>query len=110
FSPPRLRPRSPAGNKSAMATTTVQQSDDQNVDALSRLEERIQRAVALVIQLRQEKDSALKELSETQDAWEESQKENAKLSEELQSMRSERQQVRGRLEKLLDHIDTLGTA
>jgi len=91
-----------------MALTMVQQPEEQEVDALSRLEERIQRAVALVLKLREEKEAAQKELTETQQAWEESQAENAKLSEELNALRSERKQVRGRLEKLLDHIDQLG--
>jgi len=85
-----------------------QQPEEQEVDALSRLEERIQRAVALVLKLREEKEAAQKELTEAQQAWEESQAENAKLSEELNALRSERKQVRGRLEKLLDHIDQLG--
>ena len=85
-----------------------QEPEEQEVDALSRLEERIQRAVALVLKLREEKEAAQKELTETQQAWEESQAENAKLSEELNALRSERKQVRGRLEKLLDHIDQLG--
>jgi chromosome segregation ATPase len=91
-----------------MALTLVQEPEEQEVDALSRLEERIQRAVALVLKLREEKEAAQKELTETQQAWEESQAENAKLSEELDALRSERKQVRGRLEKLLDHIDQLG--
>jgi chromosome segregation ATPase len=91
-----------------MALTMVQEPEEQEVDALSRLEERIQRAVALVLKLREEKEAAQKELTETQQAWEESQAENVKLSEELDALRSERKQVRGRLEKLLDHIDQLG--
>jgi FtsZ-binding cell division protein ZapB len=84
--------------------------ETQEPDALAQLEERIQRAVALVTKLRQEKDAALKELAETQVAWEESQTANMKLTEELDALRAERQQVRGRLEKLLSHIDTLGAA
>lgn len=80
---------------------------DQEVDTLGHLEERVQRAVALVNKLRQEKDAALKELADTQAAWEESQTANQKLTEELESMHSERKQVRSRLEKLLGHIDQL---
>jgi FtsZ-binding cell division protein ZapB len=80
------------------------------VDTLAHLEERIQKAVALVIRLRAEKEAALKELAETQAAWEESQTANQKLSEELESLRIERRQVRNRLEKLLGHIDELGAA
>jgi FtsZ-binding cell division protein ZapB len=78
------------------------------VDTLAHLEERIQRAVALVVRLRQEKDAALKELAETQAAWEESQTTGQKLSQELEALRAERKQVRGRIEKLLGHIDELG--
>ncbi len=83
---------------------------EQEVDTLAHLEERIQRAVELVIRLRQEKDKALKELAETQAAWEESQTAGQKLSEELETLRAERRQVRGRIEKLLTHIDELGAA
>jgi FtsZ-binding cell division protein ZapB len=78
------------------------------VDTLGHLEERIQKAVELVTRLRQEKEAALQELAETQAAWEETQNSNQKLSEELDSMRAERKQVRNRLERLLGHIDTLG--
>jgi FtsZ-binding cell division protein ZapB len=52
----------------------------------------------------------LKELAATQQAFEESQNVNAKLAEEIEALRTERHQVRGRIEKLLGHIDQLGTA
>lgn len=67
---------------------------DQETDSLAGLEDRIVKAVQLVQRLRQEKDAALKE--------------NGRLSEELEALRSERKQVRGRIEKLLGQIDTLG--
>jgi FtsZ-binding cell division protein ZapB len=79
------------------------------VDPLGHLEERIQKAVALVTRLRQEKDAALKELAATQQAFAESQSVNAQLAGEIEALRTERQQVRGRIEKLLGHIDQLGT-
>ena len=88
-----------------MATT----SQEPEVDSLGHLEERIQKAVALVIRLRQEKEAALKELAATQQAVTESQKANAQLAGEIEELRSERQQVRGRIEKLLSHIDQLGS-
>jgi FtsZ-binding cell division protein ZapB len=72
-------------------------------DTLGHLEERIQKAVALVQRLRQEKDAALKELAASQDS-------NARLSEEVESLQAERLHVRNRLEKLLGHIDQLGPA
>lgn len=93
-----------------MTLLDTENVEGHEADALAQLEERIQRAVVLVARLRQEKDAALKELVETQAAWEESQIANAKLSEELLTLKTERQQVRGRLEKLLGHIDQLGAA
>jgi uncharacterized membrane protein len=70
-------------------------------DSLAGLEERVQKAVALVQRLRQEKEAALKELAEAK-------LESSHLSEELEALRAERKQVRGRIEKLLGHIDQLG--
>lgn len=67
---------------------------EQETDSLAGLEDRIVKAVQLVQRLRQEKDAALKE--------------NVRLNEELEALRSERKQVRGRIEKLLGQIDTLG--
>jgi len=80
------------------------------VDTLSHLEDRIQKAVELVTRLRHEKEAVVKELAETQAAWEEAQASNQKLTEELDALQSERKQVRNRLERLLGHIDQLGAA
>ena len=87
-----------------MAATTGQEPE---IDTLSHLEERIQKAVALVNRLRQEKDAALKELAATQAAFTESQNTNAQLTGEIEALRTERHQVRNRIEKLLGHIDQL---
>ena len=70
-------------------------------DSLAGLEERIQKAVALVLRLRQEKDGLAKELAD-------SKAESAMLSDELEALRAERKHVRARIEKLLGHIDQLG--
>ena len=70
-------------------------------DSLAGLEERIQRAIALVQRLRQEKDALSKEVAE-------SKAESIVLNEELEALRAERKQVRTRIEKLLGHIDQLG--
>jgi len=80
------------------------------VDTLAHLEDRIQKAVLLVAKLRQERDAALKEKDAALKALAESQDTGEKLSAEIESLRAERQQVRGRLERLLDHIDQLGGA
>ena len=70
-------------------------------DSLAGLEERVQKAVVLVQRLRQEKEAALQELAEAK-------AESALLSDELEGLRSERKQVRARIERLLGHIDQLG--
>jgi FtsZ-binding cell division protein ZapB len=87
---------------------TMQQQPE--VDTLANLEERIQRAVALVNRLRQEKDTAVRELAETRSSLSQSQEENQRLNGELDALREERRQVRERVERLLGHIDQLGTA
>jgi FtsZ-binding cell division protein ZapB len=78
------------------------------VETLANLEERIQRAVALVSRLRQERDSAQKDLADTRSSLGESQQENARLNSELEAMREERRQVRERIERLLGHINQIG--
>lgn len=80
------------------------------IDTLGHLEDRIQRAVALVVRLRAEKDSALTDLAAARVALEEAELKNLGLSEEIEGLQAERQQVRNRLEKLLGHIDQLGAA
>lgn len=72
-------------------------------DALSSLEDRIQKAVQLVARLRQEKDAALREASEAQT-------EVARLADEVNALQDERRQVRSRIEKLLTTIDQLSAA
>jgi uncharacterized coiled-coil DUF342 family protein len=78
-----------------MATPEVE------TDSLAGLEERVQKAVALVQRLRQEKEAALNENADLK-------AELAMYNEELDGLRAERKQVRSRIEKLLGHIDQLG--
>ena len=74
---------------------------EQETDALSGLEDRIQKAVELVIRLREEKDAALREAADYR-------AQAARLSDEVKSLQAERKQVRTRIEKLLGQIDELG--
>lgn len=85
-------------------------------DALGSLEERILRAVALVSQLRKDKEAAeaklqavLTEQSASSKNLEELEVENAVLKEELEALREERKQVRTRVEKLLSQLDSLAS-
>lgn len=69
-------------------------------DALGSLEERIHQAVQLVTELRRDKEAALRNAAEAH-------AQVARMSEELETLRAERKQVRIRIEKLLSHIDQL---
>jgi FtsZ-binding cell division protein ZapB len=73
---------------------------EQETDALSSLESRIQRAIETVARLRAEKEAALQEAAEAK-------AEAARLAEDNRLLHSERQQVRSRIEKLLAQIDQL---
>jgi FtsZ-binding cell division protein ZapB len=79
-------------------------------DPLDHLEERIQKAVALVSRLRDEKLSNEKVVDALRVDLEEAQNTNTRLAAEVEALRQERQLVRTRLEKLLGHIDQLGAA
>ena len=74
---------------------------EQETDSLSSLEERIQRAVELVVRLRREKEAAEEIAAEAKAAA-------ARMAEEVKSLQAERKQVRARIEKLLGQIDQLG--
>ncbi len=73
---------------------------EQDVDSLGRLEQRILRAVALVEELRRQKDAAELEAAEARALA-------SKLSQEIEALRAERQEVRTRIEKLLGQLDLL---
>jgi FtsZ-binding cell division protein ZapB len=75
-------------------------SPEQDTDALSGLEDRIQKAVQLVSRLREEKEAALQDAADAR-------AQVAKLSDEVKSLQTERKQVRTRIEKLLGQIDEL---
>ena len=75
----------------------------QESDALAALEERILKAVELVVQLRGEKEAAQRDAQEAH-------AKAARLADEVEALRAERKQVRGRIEKLLGHIDQLSTS
>ena len=75
-------------------------AEQQEIDSLSSLEERIQQAVQLVARLRAEKEAAL-------DQADGAKAEAARLAEEVRVLQAERKQVRQRIEKLLGQIDQL---
>ncbi|MDR3702795.1 MAG: cell division protein ZapB [Candidatus Sulfopaludibacter sp.] len=76
---------------------------DHETDSLSSLEDRIQRAIQLVSQLRREKETAAEEAAEAK-------AEAARLADEVKALQAERKQVRSRIEKLLGQIDQLSSS
>jgi predicted nucleic acid-binding Zn-ribbon protein len=72
----------------------------EEVDSLASLEDRIQRAIQLVARLRKEKEAALADAAAAK-------AEAARLGEEVRTLQSERKEVRGRIERLLEQIDEL---
>ena len=75
----------------------------QELDSLGHLEERITRAVELVTTLRAEKSSLESQLASAI-------AERDAVRQELDDLRSERKQVRTRIEKLLGQMDLLAGA
>jgi hypothetical protein len=73
---------------------------DRQDDPLARLEERILQAADAVSRLRREKEAAQREAAEARALA-------AKQTGELETLRAERAQIRGRIEKLLDQIELL---
>lgn len=81
----------------------------QETDALSSLEERIQRAIETVARLRAEKQAALEEVAEARAEAAGAKEEIARLTEDNRLLHAERKQVRSRIEKLLGQIDQLSS-
>jgi len=84
--------------------TAVPAADD---DALASLEEKIRRAAELVVQLRAERDAAVAERDAARNAAGTTLSDMQHLRNELESMRSDRKNVRARIEKLLGQLDQL---
>jgi FtsZ-binding cell division protein ZapB len=74
--------------------------EEVEIDSLASLEDRILKAVELVSQLRKEKEAAEREAAEARALA-------TRVSLEMEQLRSERKQVRTRIEKLLGQMDLL---
>ena len=81
---------------------------DQEVDALGRLEERIQQAAELVARLHRENEAALAESKAAIREAAEAKALASRLSLELEALKGERSQIRSRVEKLIGQMDLLG--
>jgi FtsZ-binding cell division protein ZapB len=76
-------------------------------DPLAALEERIRRTAELVTTLKAQRDAAVEERDSASQAAGAAIAEARELRQELESLRSDRTQVRTRIEKLLGQMDLL---
>ena len=80
---------------------------DQEVDALARLEERVGQAAECVSRLRREKEAALTERESAVREAAEAKALASRLALELKTLRGERGEIRSRIEKLIGQMDLL---
>jgi FtsZ-binding cell division protein ZapB len=80
---------------------------DEEMDSLASLEERITRAVELVGALKEQNEQLAASLKSAEAERDAAVGQAHKLSDELEGLRSERKQVRTRIEKLLGQMDLL---
>lgn len=95
--------------------------NEEGIDTLASLEQRVQRAVEVLNSLRSEnhelsqqlaavkseRDQAQQELDDTRKQLSESEAQLGRLSEDLSHLRDERKHVKSRIEKLLGQMDLL---
>jgi chromosome segregation ATPase len=95
--------------------------NEEEIDTLATLEQRIQRAVEVLNSLRNEqqdltqqlaaardeRDRTLHDLEETRKQLSTSETQVEQLSQDVAHLREERKQVKGRIEKLLGQMDLL---
>jgi FtsZ-binding cell division protein ZapB len=87
--------------------TAVREND---IDSLANLEERISKAVEVVARLRSEKEELQNQLEAARKDAADANVQAQKIAQELEELRSERKQVRTRIEKLLGQMDLLSTS
>jgi regulator of replication initiation timing len=87
----------------------MEATTDPQLDALASLEARIAKAVSVIGQLRQERDSAREEAELLRLERDELREKLAKMEAERETMQSERKAVRARIEKLLGQMDLISS-
>jgi FtsZ-binding cell division protein ZapB len=78
-----------------------------SLDSFQKFEEKITRAIEVVKRLQSQKKALEQELESVKSAAKERARESEAHERELVALRREREEVRTRVEKLLDQIDSL---
>ncbi len=84
-----------------MATTTI------SVDEFQALEQRVLRTVEIIKAEREARATAESEVTALKELLDTASAENSQLTIELNSLKSERQQVKGRVDAMLKQLDEL---
>ncbi|SDG04362.1 hypothetical protein [Terriglobus roseus] len=84
-----------------MATTTI------SVDEFQALEQRVLRTVELIRSEREARATAEAEVAALKELLDTASAENSQLTAELSSLKSEREQVKGRVDAMLKQLDEL---
>lgn len=84
-----------------MATTTI------SVDEFQALEQRVMRTVDLIRSEREARASAETELAAMKELLDVASAENTSLTAELNALKNEREQVKGRVDAMLKQLDDL---
>ncbi|MEG9433153.1 hypothetical protein [Terriglobus sp. ADX1] len=84
-----------------MATTTI------SVDEFQALEQRVLRTVELIRSEREARATAEAEIVALKELLDTASAENSQLTAELSSLKSEREQVKGRVDAMLKQLDEL---
>lgn len=81
--------------------------EDEEVDSLASLEERITRAVELLTALKKQNEQLAQRVKIAEAERDAALSASQRAAEEMESLKSERKQVRTRIEKLLGQMDLL---
>lgn len=84
-----------------MATTTI------SVDEFQALEQRVMRTVELIRSEREARASAEAEVAALKELLDVASSENSSLTSDINAMKQERQQVKGRVDAMLKQLDDL---
>jgi len=79
------------------------------MDSFQRLEEKLLRVAEILKRAQEEKRALLKELEQSKSGTKEESKRLAALEREVETLRRERDEVRARIEKIIQQIDMLTT-
>lgn len=95
-------------NKETQNQLVLEGTEEEEI--LARLSDRVEKAVAIIQQLRKERDELKSRLSGAEESLNQSQDSSARLSSmesDNERFLQERQEIRSRIERILDNLESL---